>query len=117
MKYCGRFLCIVFIFSFSFLLKVNKVLAQNSAVVKGKLVDSVSLSPLAFATVQVYNKEQTKLVNGNLVSETGIFSIDLPYGAYYAVIEFTGYPSFTTTQFVLSAQKPNHDFGIIKLAS
>src|SRR5687768_5507198 len=116
MKYCGRFLCIIFIFSFTFLFFSNKLFAQNVAGVKGKLVDSVSSTPLAFATVQVYDK-QKKLVNGNLVTETGEFFIDLPFGAYYAVIEFTGYPSFTTAQFVLSTQNPNHDFGIIRIAS
>ena len=113
MKYCRRFLCIV---SLLFLLS-NNLSAQNAAAIKGKLVDSVSSSPLAFATVQVFDKEQKKLVNGNLVSESGEFSIDLPFGTYYAIIEFTGYSSFTTAQFVLSSKNPNRDFGIIRLAS
>jgi hypothetical protein len=113
MKYCRRFLCIV---SLLFLLS-NNLSAQNAAAIKGKLVDSVSSAPLAFATVQVFDKEQKKLVNGNLVSESGEFSIDLPFGTYYAVIEFTGYSSFTTAQFVLSSKNPNRDFGTIRLAS
>jgi outer membrane receptor protein involved in Fe transport len=101
------FLCVSFIPSF----------AQNAATVKGKLVDSVSSTPLAFATVQIFDKDQKKLVNGNLVNETGEFAIDLPFGTYYAVIEFTGYPSFTTKQFVLSSQNPKLDLGILRLAS
>ena len=117
MKYCRRFLCIFSVLSFSLLLFNNNLSAQNTAAIKGKLVDSVSSSPLAFATVQVFDKEQKKLVNGNLVSEVGEFSIHLPFGTYYAVIEFTGYPSFTTHPFVLSAQKPNYDFGLIRIAS
>jgi ferric enterobactin receptor len=101
------FLCVSFIPSFG----------QNAATVKGKLVDSVSFTPLAFATVQIFDKDQKKLVNGNLVNEKGEFSIDLPFGTYYAVIEFTGYPDLTTRQFALSAQNPKLDLGILRLAS
>jgi outer membrane receptor protein involved in Fe transport len=104
---------------FSFLLCVSSIASfgQNAATIKGKLVDSVSSTPLAFATVQIFDKDQKKLVNGNLVNERGEFAIDLPFGTYYAVIEFTGYPSFTTKQFVLSSQNPKLDLGILRLAS
>jgi hypothetical protein len=104
---------------FSFLLCVSSIASfgQNAATIKGKLVDSVSSTPLAFATVQIFDKDQKKLVNGNLVSEKGEFSIDLPFGVYYAVIEFTGYPDFTTKQFVLSAQNPKLDLGVLRLDS
>lgn len=116
MKYCRRFLCVIFFSSTLFLISTN-VFAQNAAAIKGKLVDSVSSTPLAFATVQIFDNDQKKLVNGNLVNETGEFSMDLPFGSYYAVIEFTGYPALTTNGFVLSAQNPKFDFGILRLAS
>ena len=40
-------------------------------------------------------------MNGILVAENGTFNLDLPFGEYYAVIEFSGYPSFTTNSFSL----------------
>ena len=120
MKYCGKFLFLfkVFIFSSALVLFINGLYAQIApTMVKGKLVDSISSNPLAFATVQVFDVQQKKLVNGNLVTETGEFSVDLPFGQYYAVLEFSGHPAFTTAQFVLSAQNPKHDLGIIRLVS
>ena len=52
----------------------------GQAILKGKLIDSISSHPLAFATVQVFDVKQKKLVNGSLVTETGEFSIELPFG-------------------------------------
>ena len=119
MKCSSPFLFLRKLLIFSFFLCVSFIpsFAQNAASVKGKLIDSVSSAPLAFATVQIFDKDQKKLVNGNLVSEKGEFSVDLPFGTYYALIEFTGYPDFKTKQFVLSVQNPNLDLGILRLAS
>jgi ferric enterobactin receptor len=120
MKYCSKFLFPfkVFILSSTLVLFNDGLYAQTApAMVKGKLVDSISSNPLAFATVQVFDVQKKKLVNGNLVTETGEFSMDLPFGQYYSVLEFSGYPAFTTAQFVLSAQNPKHDLGIIRLVS
>jgi hypothetical protein len=92
--------------------------AQSSeASVKGRIVDSVSTGPLGYATIQVFESRQKKLVNGNLAADSGDFSIDIPFGRYYAVIEFTGYHSHTTAEFALSLQNPKYDLGIIRLAS
>src|SRR5688572_30222267 len=117
MKYCSKFFFLfkVSIFSCTVLFFSNSLQAQTApAMIKGKLVDSISSAPLAFATVQVFNMQQ-KLVNGSLVTETGEFTLDLPFGQYYTVLEFSGHPAFTTTHFVLSAQNPKHDLGIIRL--
>lgn len=92
-------------------------LLAQTATIKGKVVDSLSSNPLTPATVQIFEKAQKKLVNGNVSSGSGIISAQLPYGAYYAVIEFTGYKPLTTPDFVLSPSNTIHDFGTIKLAS
>ncbi|MGZ5135180.1 MAG: TonB-dependent receptor domain-containing protein [Flavitalea sp.] len=89
----------------------------GQATVKGKVVDSISSGALAYATIQVFESKQKKLVNGNLAADSGEFSIDIPFGRYYAVIEFTGYSTHTSTEFVLSSQNPKHDFGLIRLPS
>ncbi len=113
MKY-RRFQCIILLCT---LLCTQHLFAQNAATITGKLIDSVSSIPLAFATVQVFDRNNKKLVEGKVVSETGGFSILLPFGAYYAVMEFTGYSAFTTNEFVLSIQNSKHDLGIVRLAS
>lgn len=117
MKYSRKSLFNLFVFLPAlFLLTLNLSAQTNPATVKGKLVDSISSNPLAFATVQIFDAEK-KLVNGNLISENGEFSIDLPYGEYYAVLEFSGYPPLTSKSFVLSAQNSKFDLGILRLAS
>lgn len=85
--------------------------------IRGKVVDSLSSLPLGYATIQVFESKQRKLVNGNLATDSGEFSIDVPYGRYYAVIEFAGYATHTTREFGISAQNPNYDMGIIILGS
>jgi outer membrane receptor protein involved in Fe transport len=120
MKYCTkfRFPAKLFVLLIAFGLLGSASYSQSSpAIVTGKLVDSISLRPLAFATVQVYDSKQKKLVNGDIVTETGEFSMELPFGEYYAILEFLSYPAFTTAPFVLSAQNSKHDLGVIRLIS
>ena len=84
--------------------------------VKGRLVDSLSSTPLAAATIQIFEQEHKKLVSGHLASPGGDFSIQLPSGRYYAIIEFTGYNILVTPGFLLSPEKPSYDMGLIRLS-
>ncbi|MGZ8556931.1 MAG: TonB-dependent receptor, partial [Chitinophagaceae bacterium] len=91
--------------------------AQSSpkALVKGKVMDSLSSSPLGFASISIFNSQDKKLVNGNLSADSGDFLIDLTFGSYYAEIEFMGYSSYKTAAFILSKESPAQDLGLIKL--
>jgi outer membrane receptor protein involved in Fe transport len=73
--------------------------------------------PLAFASIRVFNNTGKDLVDGNITTEAGDFSISLPYGRYYAEIEFMGYEPFKTAPFLLSEQDANYNLGLIKLSS
>ena len=119
MKYCGRPRLISKIFILAGIICIcnQSSLAQNPATVKGKIVDSASSGPLSYATIQIFESKQKKLVNGNVSADSGDFSIDVPFGRYYALIEFAGYSVHTTPEFVLSAQDSKHDIGLIRLAS
>jgi ferric enterobactin receptor len=110
-----RFLFLICLFSS---LVPRKSFSQPSekGLVKGKVIDSLSVNPLAFASVRIFNSPDKKLVNGNITTEGGDFSIDLPYGRYYAEIEFMGYRSFKTAHFLLSDEYEEHHLGLIKLA-
>ena len=91
--------------------------AQNSvkSSAKGKAIDSASAAPLGYASVRIFNGSDNKLVNGTLATDSGDFSIELPYGSYYAEVEFMGYNPCKTNIFSLSKDKPTYDFGTIKL--
>jgi len=120
MKHCSTFLFSgkAIILSAIILFQSVGLSAQKGAAsVKGKIVDSISSGALAYATIQLFESQKKKLVNGNIAADSGEFSIDIPYGRYYAIIEFAGYTTHISAEFALSPQNPKHDFGIIRLSS
>jgi hypothetical protein len=95
------------------------VLAQNQKKFKtsGKVLDSLTSKPLAFATIRIFDSATKKLVDGNVSSDGGDFQIDLSEGNYYAEIDFMGYTSFKSGKFHLSKERPGHDLGSIYLVA
>jgi ferric enterobactin receptor len=91
--------------------------AQSTGHIKGKILDSLSSAPVGFATIRVFSSDEKKLINGDISRDAGDFSIELPYGKYYAEIDFMGYESRKTKDIVLSQANPIHDFGVIKLVT
>ena len=60
--------------------------AQNTFTVSGKVIDSASREPLAFASVFCQNTTQ-----GTATNKEGAFALSLKEGGYDLVITFTGY--------------------------
>lgn len=89
--------------------------ASSNATITGLVLDSLTNAPLGFASIQVHNSKDKTLVTGALATDSGNFSMDVPYGTYYATIEFMGFKSYTTAGFQLSKEKPGKDLGLIKL--
>lgn len=83
--------------------------------VKGKVLDSLASTPLAFASIRIFDTSDGKLVNGNITTDAGDFVVDLPYGRYYAEIEFMGYRSVVSDPFLLSEKNSAHDLGVVLL--
>ncbi len=95
-----------------------ELFAQGSKfVITGKVLDSLSNTPLAFATIRIFKIEDKSLVNGAITSETGEFSVDLGSGNYYAEVDFMGYRSHKSTPFGLSKDHPTHNLGTVLLPS
>ncbi len=108
----------------SVIIVVSLILAEEGfsqgggkAVVRGKVLDSLSSAPLGFASIRVFDTAEKKLVNGNITGESGEFSIELPYGRYYAEVEFMGYNRHTTAVFSLSQQNREHNLGPVRLSA
>ena len=53
--------------------------AQGKAIVKGKVLDSISTAPMGYTSIAVYSVTEKKLVNGNISGDNGDFKIDVPY--------------------------------------
>ncbi len=90
------------------------LIAQDKAIVKGKVTDSLSSSPLGYTSVAIYSSDK-KLVNGNISNDSGDFSIEVPFGSYYAEINFVGLKPYKSQPFLLSKEYRTHDLGEIKL--
>src|SRR5688572_15965114 len=106
-------LCLLF-FALYFLAE-SPAQSSQTVMVKGKVMDSLSSIPLSFASISIFSKQDKKLVNGSLASDSGDFSVELSPGTYYAEIEFMGYSLYKTVDFILSKEKPLHELGLIKL--
>ncbi len=92
------------------------VVAQNSGLLKGKVVDAQSNEAMSYATVSVCQVTDDKLITGNISNESGEFTVELPFGEFYATVEFVGYQKFTTERFILQKNQPNHDLHIITIS-
>ena len=103
-------LCVTFILS-------DQAFAQSTkGVAKGRVLDSLSAAPLGFASIRIFESTDKRLVNGTITSESGEFALDLPFGQYYAEVEFMGYRTYTTPGFQLSERNAEHVFGPIRLS-
>lgn len=90
--------------------------AQNASV-KGKLTESSTAAPLAYASVRLYQMPEKKLAGGALTDEKGLFNVALPFGVFTAEIEFIGFETIKTAEFSLTKDQPQHDLGTLRLAA
>ena len=59
--------------------------------IKGKVIDIETDGPLEYATVSLFNSQDSTLVTGVITDTKGTFSIKAKPGKYYVVIQFMGY--------------------------
>jgi outer membrane receptor protein involved in Fe transport len=101
----------------SFLIFSTETFAQqNKGKIRGTILDQSSSEPLPFSTIGVYT-ERDSLVGGGISDEDGKYSVDLPYGRFYALIEFMGFESHKTKVFTVSREDQNVDLGRIELST
>jgi hypothetical protein len=101
-----------------FLLAVSVCQAQNRAVIKGRIVDSLNAEPVEFATVAIVNVRDTtsSLISYTLSDTKGEFALhNLPAGIPLKVlITFVSYKPFRK---VLTLSKlQSVDLGVIRLS-
>ena len=70
----------------------NKPKMPAIGVVQGTVVDSLSSSPLEYASVSLVELEHNELITGGLTDKNGYLNVtEIPLGRYVAVVEFIGY--------------------------
>jgi ferric enterobactin receptor len=94
--------------------------AQNTkkgAVVKGTIIDAQTNVHLSYATIRVLKSTDSTLAGGGIADEKGQISVEIPFGSYYAVVEFIGYKSLKTNVFLVSKEQALHDLGPLKITA
>lgn len=106
----GAFLCLfLLVSSFAFS-------QQNKSKLIGIVQQKEGNKPLTFASVGVYS-EKDSLVAGGISQDNGTFSVEVPEGNFYALIEFMGFDAHKTKLLTFSKENTKIDLGTISLES
>ncbi len=84
--------------------------------VTGKVVDATNDSPIEYATVMLFSKQNSKMVTGFASNKKGEFQLkDIPNGEYYMTVTFVGYKKKVVNDIKITSDKPSVDLNEIKL--
>src|SRR5687768_3043363 len=76
-------------------------------VVTGIIIDSLTKKPIDYAAVGIVDAVSTKIVNGGITDEKGVFRIgEIPPGSYQVHINFIGYSIKVVHNIILTENKP-----------
>ena len=90
----------------------------KTGVIKGKIIDADTNTPMEYANIAIYSKKDSKLVTGGIANASGGFEIsDLPFGVYYAEAKFIGFEKTTIKDIKIIPNSTTVDLGTIKLAA
>lgn len=82
----------------------------------GVILDENTEEPVEFATIGIYNKQDSSLVTGSITDDSGKFSVkDIPLGDYYVDIRFIGYSNARIDKVNINASQSQVDLGNIEL--
>jgi outer membrane receptor protein involved in Fe transport len=96
------------------------IYANNSTpkigVIHGTIKDIKSNEAIEYATVSVYSKDKSKLIDGTITNENGFFEIKkLRAGNYYLEISFIGYEKKVIPNVAIRNYQREADLSVIKL--
>ena len=90
-------------------------LAKNG-IIKGKIFDAETKSPMEYANVAIYRKQDSKLITGGITGPAGDFEIgELPYDTYYVEAGFIGFDKTTVNDLKIIPGSTTIDLGTIEL--
>lgn len=102
-----------------FLILTLAVKAQQTAKgkISGKIIDSVTNTPVDFATISIFKAGATAPFNGASADAKGNYSItNIPAGTYRLTFEFLGYQKKTLNNVTISSTNQNIALGTVILS-
>lgn len=95
----------------------TNVVPKNGKVT-GKIIDTETQTPMEYANVSIFRKQDSKLVTGSISNASGSFVIsDLPYGVYYVEASFIGFEKTTINDIKIIPNSTTVDMGPIHLSA
>ena len=89
---------------------------KKGGVVKGKLIDEYSKSPIEYATVALYSSIDSSLIIGTISKSNGSFIMTgVNPGKYYITISFIGYERIELSDIDINKENPENKLGVIKM--
>lgn len=75
----------------------------GAAIIRGKIIDSLSGKPLEYATITLLNSSNGKTITGTTSNTAGQFALEnIATGEYRLLVEFIGYKSITVPRLVIA---------------
>ena len=91
---------------------------EKDGIVKGKIYDGKSKTPVEYATVAIYNADDDSVITGTISDANGNFKIKgLKEGNFYVVVSFLGYENKRYDDIVVDGGRDMIDLGNITLGS
>lgn len=106
----------IFLFSIAFVFLLSSATIENpdNSILTGIVLDQSNNSPMEYATVSVFSKKDSSLVQGTITSVEGKFEIEkLPAGEYYCVVQFIGYKPIVIDNLTVNSKNSNLNLGKI----
>ena len=88
--------------------------SQSSGKITGKVTDKNNTG--IEADIKILNPKDSSLVSGAKCDIKGLFTVgNIPFGAYYMEVSFTGYSKLIVYNIILSSSNPSMTFDTLKL--
>jgi len=82
--------------------------------ITGKVIEASTQEPMEFATVSVYSQDSS-LITGTITDNNGNFTMEVPNGNYYVVVDFVGFSEKSFAGIEIGSGNRNMDLGDITL--
>lgn len=84
----------------------------NDGIIRGKIMDGKSNTPVEYASVALYNVRDSSLVTGTITGQDGSFLLNnLPYGRYYVEVTFVGFKKMRHNGIIVSPRQKDVNIG------
>lgn len=94
----------------------SAMMNARDGVIKGKIFDSDTKTPVEFASIALYSLKDSSLVTGVITGSNGGFTLkELKYGRYYLLVKFMGYDMVQHDGIMITPRGSTADIGDLLL--